>query len=85
MKCKSCGDVGHKAVRCPGQLCGVCGGKGHAAYICANIVLVVACQAPADDKILSGEEGGALICETTGKMTGALVPSRGGLKKRVMC
>ena len=46
---------------------------------------VVACQAPADDKTLSGEEEGALMCETTGKMTDALVPSRGGLKKRVMC
>ena len=36
---KRYGDVGHKAVRCPGQLCGVCGGKGHAADICANAVL----------------------------------------------
>ena len=38
VKCKRCGDVGHKAVRCPGKLCGVCGGKGHADDICANVV-----------------------------------------------
>ena len=36
VKYKRCGDDEHKAVRCPGQLCGVCGGKGHAAEICAN-------------------------------------------------
>ena len=72
VKGKRCGDVGHKAVRCPGQLCGVCGGKGHADDICANVVFVLACQAPADDKTLSGEEEEAVICKTSGKMSGAL-------------
>ena len=28
VKCKRCSDVGHKAVRYPRQLCGVCGGMG---------------------------------------------------------
>ena len=39
-------------------LFGVCGGKGHAADICANIVSLLAYQAPAGDDILSGEEEG---------------------------
>ena len=82
MKCKRYGDVGHKAVRCPGQLCGVCGGKGHAADICANVVSAFACQAPADDNTLSGEEED-FICETSRKMSGALVPSGRGLKRAV--
>ena len=25
-KCKRCGETGHKSVRCPDQICGVCGG-----------------------------------------------------------
>ena len=43
VKCKRCGDVGHKAIGCPGQMCGVCGRKGHAADICANAILILAC------------------------------------------
>ena len=85
VKCKRCGDARHKAVRCPGQLYGVCGGKGHAADICANVALVLACQAPVDDKTLSGEEKETLICETSGKMSGALLPSGGGLKQKGGC
>ena len=46
VKCKRCSDDGYRAVRCLRQLCGVCGGKGHVAEICANIVSVLACQAP---------------------------------------
>ena len=61
LKSKRCGDDGNKAVRCPGQLCGVCRGKGYAAEICASVVSVLACQAPADDKILSGEEEEVVI------------------------
>ena len=77
VECKRCGDDGHKPVRCPGQRCGVCGGRGHAAEICANIVSVLACQAPADDKILSGEEEEAFICETLDRMISTPVPSEG--------
>ena len=84
MKCKCCGDVGHEEVRCPGQLCGVCVGKGHAADICADAVSVLACQAPADDKTLSDEEE-AFICEISGNMFGALLPSGGGLKQKGRC
>ena len=85
VKGKRCGDVGHKAVRCPGQLCGVCGGKGHADDICANVVSILACQAPADDKTLSGEEKEAVICITSGKMSGALLLSGGRLKHKGGC
>ena len=86
VKYKRCGDVGRNAVRCPGQLCGVCGGKEHAADICANVVSILACQAPADDKTLSGEEEEAFICKTSGKMSGALLlPSGGRLKHKGGC
>ena len=85
VKCKRCGDVGHKAVRCLRQLCGVCGGKGHADDICANVVSILACQAPPDDKTLSGEEKEAVICITSGKMSGALLPSGGRLKHKWDC
>ena len=87
VKCKRCGDVGYKAVQCPGQLCGVCGSKGHAADICANVVSILARQAPADDKTLSGEKGEAFICETSGKMSDALLPinSGGRLKQKGSC
>ena len=43
VKCKRCGDDRQKAVRCLGQLRGICGGKGHPAEICAN-VSVLACH-----------------------------------------
>ena len=59
---------------------------GHAADICANVVLILACQAPpADDKRLSGEEEEAVICKTPGKMSGALLPSGGRLKQKGGC
>ena len=77
--CKRCGDDGQKTVRCPDQLCGVCGGKGHVAEICVNVVSVLACQAPADDKILSDEKEEIFMYETSGKMFSAPVPSEGGL------
>ena len=32
-RCSRCGEAGHKTVRCPGQVCSVCGGKGHSAKI----------------------------------------------------
>ena len=28
-RCNRSGEVGHKTVRCPGQVSSVCGGKGH--------------------------------------------------------
>lgn len=31
--CERCGDSGHKTVKYPDQVCGVCGGKGHAVEI----------------------------------------------------
>ena len=31
--CRRCGDSGHKMVKCPDQICSVCGGKGHAPEI----------------------------------------------------
>ena len=43
-KCKRCGETGHKSVRCPDQMCGVCGCKGHSTEeVCANVVTVLAC------------------------------------------
>ena len=64
-------------MRSPGQLCGVCRGKGYAAEICLNVFSILSCQAPADDKIFSGEEEKAVICETSGKMSGGQVPFGG--------
>ena len=47
-------------VPCPGQMCGVCGGKGHSVEICAIVVTAFALEADATDndgdKILSGKE-----------------------------
>lgn len=37
---KRCGKAGHKSVKCPDKVCGVCGGKGRAVEVCANIVSV---------------------------------------------
>lgn len=53
---KRCGDSGHKRVKCPDQVCGVCGGKGQATKICDNTVSVFACQDTDDKMILTVEE-----------------------------
>ena len=71
-KCKRCGD-GHKTVQCPEQTCGVCGGKGHAAEICANVASVLACQVRDGEGILSGEEAEAFVSEAPGKLSSAQV------------
>jgi hypothetical protein len=72
VKCKRCGETGHKSVRCPDQICGVCGGKGHSAEVCANVVTVLACENPKNpndesDAAISGEEEEAFICDMTGE------------------
>ena len=72
VKCKRCGETGHKSVRCPDQICGVCGGKGHSAEVCANVVTVLACENPKNpneesDAAISGEEKEAFICDMTGE------------------
>ena len=69
VKCKRCGKTGHKSVRCPGQVCGVCGGKGHSAEICANVVTVLACKDTRGCNgdsypAISGEEEEVLMCNT---------------------
>ena len=59
-------------VRCPGQVCTVCGGKGHSAKICTNVVTVFACEADASgcdsDGGLSGEEQDAFVFDASGKV-----------------
>ena len=65
----------------PDQVCSVCGGKGHAPEICANVVSVFACQAT-DDEILSGEEEEAFICDTPDKVFGAPAQNSEGPVKR---
>ena len=47
--CNRCGDIGDMTVRCPEQIYGACGRKGHSAEICANIITVFACEAGAGD------------------------------------
>ena len=52
-KCNRCGEVDHKTVSCPGQVCGV-SGRDHLAEICANIGTALVCEEDAkasDDKI----------------------------------
>ena len=70
-RCNRYGEVGHKTVRCPGQVCSVCGGKGYSAKICANVVTVFACEADASgsnsDGVLSRKEQDAFFCDTPGK------------------
>ena len=56
-RCNSCGEVGHKTVRCPGQVCSVCGGKGRSAKVCANVVAVFACEADASGNDIDGVLG----------------------------
>ena len=62
-----CGETEHKSVRCPDQICGVCGGKGHSTEVCASVVTVLACvntKSPNDesDATISGEEEEAFVC-----------------------
>ena len=71
-KCKRCGETGHKSVRCPDQICGVCGGKVHSAEVCANVVTVLACENikssnDESDAAISGEEEEAFICDMSGE------------------
>ena len=71
-KCKRCGETAHKSVRCPDQICGVCGGKGHSAEVCANVVAVLACEntkSPNDesDAAISGEKEEAFVCDMSGE------------------
>ena len=59
-------------MRCPGQVCSVCGGKGHSTKIIyANVVPAFACEAGASgsdsDGVLSGEEQDAFFCDAPGK------------------
>ena len=71
-RCNRCGEVGHKTMRCPGQVCSVCGGKRHSAKICSNVVSVFAfCGADASGSDgaggLSGEEQDAFVCDAPDK------------------
>ena len=70
-KCKRCGETGSKSVSCPDQVCGVCGGKGHKAEVCANVVTVLACENTKSfndksDAAISGEEEEAFVCDMSG-------------------
>lgn len=55
----------------------MCGGKGHTAEICDNVVSVFACQA-SDDEVFSGKEEEAFVCDSPGKLSDAPVPIREG-------
>ena len=75
-KCKSCGETGHKTghktVRSPDQTCDVCGGKGHSAEVCANVVTILACENTTSsndesDAAISGEDKEAFICDMSGE------------------
>ena len=68
-KCKRYGETGHKSVRCPDQICGVCDGKSHSAEVCASVVPTLACDDERDAAI-SGEEEEAFICGMSGKCNG---------------
>ena len=50
---------------------GVGGRKGHSAKLCANVVTVYACEAATSDsdgdKVISGEEQDAFVCDEPGK------------------
>ena len=71
-KCKRCGETGHKSVRCPDQICCVCGGKGHSAEVCVNAVTVLACEntkSPNDESeaAISDEEAEIFVCDMSGE------------------
>ena len=59
IKRSTCGEVGRKTVRYSGQVCDVCGGKGHSTEIRTNVVTVLVCEEgtrASDDNLLSSEE-----------------------------
>ena len=71
-KCKRCGETGRKSVRCPDRICGLCGGQGHSAEVCANIVTALTCENTKSsndesDATISGEEDEAFICDMSGE------------------
>ena len=71
-KCKRCGETEHKSVRCPDQICGMCGGEGHPAEVCANVVTVLACENTKSsndesDAAIGGEEKEAFVCDISGE------------------
>ena len=46
----------------------MCVGKGHSAEVCANVVIVLACEGTKDhkhdsDATISGEEKGGFVCD----------------------
>ena len=50
----------------------MCGGKGHSAEVCANVVTVLACENTKSsndesDAAISGEEKEAFICDMSGE------------------
>ena len=49
-----------------------------------NVVSNFSCQAPADGKIFSGEKEEVVMCEISGKMSGAPVPREEGWETRVV-
>ena len=71
-KYKRCGETGHTSARCPDHVCGVCGGKGHSAEVCTNVVTVLACanikcSDDESDAPISGEEEEAFVCDISGE------------------
>ena len=71
-ECKQCGETGHKSVRCPDQVCGVCSGKYHSAEICANVISVLACDNTKSSNgeshaAISGEEEEAFVWDISGE------------------
>ena len=52
-------------------MCDICGEKDHSAKICANVVTIFACGVDASgsggDKLPSGEEQEAFVCDAPGK------------------
>ena len=71
MKCKHCGETGHKFVCCPDQVCNVCSGKGHAPEICDNNLTALACvdsSSRIDDggADVSSEGAESFMCDVSG-------------------
>ena len=61
----------------------MCGGKGHSAEVCANVVTVLACEntkSPNDesDAAISGEEEGAFVCDMSGEYNDESIDEGGG-------
>ena len=59
-------------MRCPGQVCSVCGGKGHSVKMCATSSPFFACEADAggsdSDGVLNGEKQDAFVCGAPDKV-----------------